>query len=126
MNLSLELSDENAARLKRQAAAHGLSLEAWVQALALEKAHAEESEANRSRSQAAPLAFLKSKSELSLIPKAGQSKITSTVAVRHDLTVYDAAYLDAAIRERSQLASLDAARCKAAVKAGIALFEIPQ
>jgi len=69
---------------------------------------------------------LKSKSELSLIPKAGQSKITSTVAVRHDLNVYDAAYLDAAIRERSQLASLDAARCKAAVKAGIALFEIPQ
>jgi len=49
MNLTLELSDENAARPKRQAAAHGLSLEAWVQALALEKARAEESEANRSR-----------------------------------------------------------------------------
>jgi len=48
------------------------------------------------------------------------------LAERYSLTVYDAAYLDVAIRERSQLASLDAAMCKAAVKAGIPLFEIPQ
>ncbi len=48
------------------------------------------------------------------------------LAERHSLTVYDAAYLDVAIREKSQLASLDAAMCKAAVKAGIPLFEIPQ
>jgi len=48
------------------------------------------------------------------------------LAEYHSLTVYDAAYLDVAIRERSQLASLDAAMCKAAVKAGIPLFEIPQ
>ncbi len=48
------------------------------------------------------------------------------LADRYSLTVYDAAYLDAAIREGSHLASLDAAMCKAAVKAGIPLFEIPQ
>jgi plasmid stability protein len=53
MNLTIELSEESAARLRQQAAAHGLSLEAWVQALAQEKARTEESEANRSRSQAA-------------------------------------------------------------------------
>ena len=41
MNLTIELSDESAARLKQQAAAHGLSLEAWVQELAQEKARAE-------------------------------------------------------------------------------------
>ena len=48
------------------------------------------------------------------------------LADRYSLTVYDAAYLDVAIRERSQLASLDAAMCKAAANAGIPLFEIPQ
>jgi plasmid stability protein len=58
MNLTIELSDESAARLKQQAAAHGLSLEAWVQALALEKARAEESEANRWKSQAAAARIL--------------------------------------------------------------------
>lgn len=41
------------------------------------------------------------------------------------LTVYDAAYLDLAIREGSYLASLDKALCDAAVKAGIVLFSIP-
>jgi len=53
MNLTIQLSEENAARLKQQAAAHGLSLEAWVQALAQEKARAEEGAANRLKSQAA-------------------------------------------------------------------------
>jgi predicted nucleic acid-binding protein len=42
------------------------------------------------------------------------------------LTVYDAAYLDLAVREGSQLASLDDALQKAAVKAGIILFELPK
>jgi predicted nucleic acid-binding protein len=46
------------------------------------------------------------------------------LAERYSLTVYDAAYLDVALRERSQLASLDEAMCKAAVKAGIPLFEV--
>jgi len=53
MNLTIQLSEESAARLKQQAAAHGLSLEAWVQALAQEKARAEEGAANRLKSQAA-------------------------------------------------------------------------
>ncbi len=42
------------------------------------------------------------------------------------LTVYDAAYLDLAIREGSQLASLDDALQKAAVKSGVVLFELPK
>jgi predicted nucleic acid-binding protein len=41
------------------------------------------------------------------------------------LTVYDAAYLDLAIREGSQLASLDQALRNAAVKTGVVLFELP-
>jgi hypothetical protein len=53
MNLTIELSAESAARLKQQAAAHGVSLEAWVQALAQEKALAAEVEVNRLKSQAA-------------------------------------------------------------------------
>jgi predicted nucleic acid-binding protein len=48
------------------------------------------------------------------------------LAVRYGLTFYDAAYLDVAIREGSHLASLDDAMCKAAVKAGIPLFETPR
>jgi len=58
MNLTIELSDESAARLKQQAEAHGLSLQAWVQALAQEKACAEEGEANRRKSRAAAARIL--------------------------------------------------------------------
>jgi predicted nucleic acid-binding protein len=42
------------------------------------------------------------------------------------LTVYDAAYLDLAIREGAQLATLDGALQKAAVRTGVRLFEFPQ
>ena len=42
------------------------------------------------------------------------------------LTVYDAAYMDLAIRQSAQLASLDDALQKAAVKAGVTLFRIPK
>ena len=48
------------------------------------------------------------------------------LARHHSLTVYDAAYLDLAIRKGSQLASLDDAMCKAAMKAGITLFQFPK
>ena len=41
----------------------------------------------------------------------------------HRLTVYDAAYLDLAIREGLPLASLDNALCKAALSSGVALFQ---
>ena len=46
------------------------------------------------------------------------------LAEANGLTVYDAAYLDLAIREGAHLASLDDALCRAAVKAGISLYEI--
>jgi len=38
MSQTIELSDESAALLKEQAAARGLSVDAWVQALARESA----------------------------------------------------------------------------------------
>ena len=46
-----------------------------------------------------------------------------TLAVRNGLTVYDASYLDLAIRERLPLASLDDALCRAAVRCDVLLFE---
>lgn len=58
MNLTIELSDENATRLKQQAAAHGLSLEAWVRELAHEKARANEDQSNRRKSQTAAARIL--------------------------------------------------------------------
>jgi len=45
------------------------------------------------------------------------------LAERHSLTVYDAAYLDLALREGLPLASLDNALCKVAVSVGLALFQ---
>ena len=48
------------------------------------------------------------------------------LAETNGLTVYDAAYLDLAIREGARLASLDDALRKAAVKAGVVLFELPK
>ena len=45
------------------------------------------------------------------------------LADRHGLTVYDAAYLDLALREGLPLASLDNALCKAAGNSGGALFQ---
>lgn len=47
------------------------------------------------------------------------------VAERYKLTVYDAAYLDLAARQGAPLVSLDKALCKAALTAGIILFEAP-
>ena len=44
-----------------------------------------------------------------------------SLADRHGLTVYDAAYLDLALG--LPLASLDNALCKAAVNSGVALFQ---
>jgi predicted nucleic acid-binding protein len=44
------------------------------------------------------------------------------IAERHSLTVYDAAYLELAIRERLALASLDAALIRAARKEQVAIF----
>jgi len=46
-----------------------------------------------------------------------------SLADRHGLTVYDAAYLDLALREGLPLASLDNELCKAAGNSGVALFQ---
>ncbi len=45
------------------------------------------------------------------------------LADRHGLTVYDAAYLDLAVREGLPLASLDAALIRAAQASSIAVFQ---
>ena len=46
-----------------------------------------------------------------------------SLADRHGLTVFDAAYLDLALREGLPLASLDRALCRAAGNSGVALFQ---
>jgi hypothetical protein len=49
----IELSDESAALLKRQASAHGLTVQAWVQVLAYEKARTEDTPPVLQKAQAA-------------------------------------------------------------------------
>jgi plasmid stability protein len=58
MGQAIELSDESIALLKRQAAAHGLSVDAWVQALAREKSSTEDVQPSRQRAQAAAARIL--------------------------------------------------------------------
>jgi hypothetical protein len=58
MSLTIELSDESAALLKEQAAARGLSVDAWVQALAREKARSDEVRSGRQKAQAAAARIL--------------------------------------------------------------------
>jgi hypothetical protein len=53
MGQTIELSDESVALLKRQAEAHGLSVDAWVLALAREKADVDGVQPSRQRAQAA-------------------------------------------------------------------------
>jgi len=70
------------------------------------------------------LAFIESLKLLPirLVDPASYDDVFS-LAERHGLTVYDAAYLDVAIREGLPLASLDAALSKAALSAGVAAFQ---
>jgi len=58
MSQTIELSDESAALLKRQAEAHGLSVDAWVQALAREKARMDDIQSSRLRARAAAARIL--------------------------------------------------------------------
>jgi hypothetical protein len=58
MSQTIELSDESVALLKRQAEAHGLSVDAWVQALAREKARLDDLQPSRQRAQAAAARIL--------------------------------------------------------------------
>jgi predicted nucleic acid-binding protein len=45
------------------------------------------------------------------------------LASRYALTVYDAAYLDMAVRERLSIATLDGALMRAAEQSGVAVFK---
>jgi hypothetical protein len=58
MSRTTQLSDESAQLLKRQAEAHGLSIDAWVEKLAREKADLEEAPLDRRRGQAAAARIL--------------------------------------------------------------------
>ena len=57
MSQTIQLSDESAQLLKRQAEAHGLSIDAWVEALAREKAN-DEAPLDRRCAQAAAARIL--------------------------------------------------------------------
>jgi len=48
------------------------------------------------------------------------------LAESNGLTIYDAAYLDLALREGAPLASLDKALRNAAIQCGVPLFEVPR
>jgi predicted nucleic acid-binding protein len=54
------------------------------------------------------------------VPPPALSAIT--LARRHGLTAYDAAYLDTALRHRAKLATLDQRLRKAATQEGVSLF----
>jgi plasmid stability protein len=58
MSQTIELSDESVALLKQQAAAHGLSVDAWVQALARDKARTDDVQRGRQKAQAAAARIL--------------------------------------------------------------------
>jgi predicted nucleic acid-binding protein len=47
---------------------------------------------------------------------------TAALARQYGLTIYDAAYLELAMRRGASLASTDAALCKAAKAAGVSIF----
>ena len=53
MGQTIELSDEGVALLKRQADANGMSVEAWVLALAREKANFDDVQSSRQKAQSA-------------------------------------------------------------------------
>ena len=52
MSQIIELSDDSAALLKRQAEAHGLTVDAWVDALAREKARLDDIQSTRQKDEA--------------------------------------------------------------------------
>jgi hypothetical protein len=58
MSQSIQLSDESLALLKRQAEAHGLSVDAWVEVLAREKADVDRVRPSRRSAQAAAAQIL--------------------------------------------------------------------
>ncbi len=81
------------------------------------------SEAAKSPHRKPPAAFLR---RFALLPvrltALPDDDALMTLARKHRLTVYDAAYLELAKREALPLATLDRALEKAAVAEGVALF----
>lgn len=53
MSQTIELSDESAELLRRQAEAHGVTVDAWVEELVHQKARADHPQASRLRAEAA-------------------------------------------------------------------------
>ncbi len=58
MGQTIELSDQSAALLRRQAEAHGLTVDAWVEALAREKARVDDTPSSRLKAKAAAARIL--------------------------------------------------------------------
>ena len=58
MRQTIELSDESAALLRRQAEAHGLSVEAWVEELAREKARGDDTQSSWQKAEVAAARIL--------------------------------------------------------------------
>ena len=74
--------------------------------------------------QAAAEEFLQSLADLSFILTDPPSyDAVFALAARHGLTIYDAAYLDLAMREGVPIASLDSALIRAASQSGVGLFQ---
>jgi hypothetical protein len=78
MSQTIELSDESVALLKRQADAHSLTVDTWVQALAREKACMDYVYSGRQKAQAAAPRILEIQKRVKPDPMAGPSAITST------------------------------------------------
>ena len=72
------------------------------------------------RGHTSDLQQLPIETEPALSPAAAQLIIE--LAIQHNLTVYDAAYLDIALRLSLPLASLDTDRLKAATAAGVVIL----
>lgn len=60
---------------------------------------------------------------MSSFPTQGSYDQVFALANQHKLTVYDAAYLDLAMREAAKIASLDKGLVRAATQARLSLFK---
>ncbi len=70
MSQTIELSDESAALLRRQAEAHGLTVYAWVEALAREKARVDDIQSSRQKAKAAAARILETQKRIRPDPKS--------------------------------------------------------
>jgi predicted nucleic acid-binding protein len=66
--------------------------------------------------------FLQEIADLAAVDRSPDETAVMSLARRHRLTVYDAAYLELALRERLPLATLDSALAMAARSEGVAVL----